>query len=142
MYRIEKIDEDKFKVIGAKEFTLTREVQLARELQSLDVEKTIRLAEVLADRGETIENTKLRITRQEGNKTIVDESNLEAIKKALEKPIMLEIIDKVLKRQIGRTMEEFIADLEITEDEAERFGQEFIITLTNGFKEDTPRKQN
>lgn len=141
MYKFERINDDKFKVIGTgKEFEFTRVVEIAKELQSMDIKKTIKLIEFLAERGETIETTKLRVQRQEGNKTIIDESNLEAIKKEFEKPIMTEIIDNILKKQINRNMEQFISELGVEINEAATFGRDFVFALVNGVSEDTPRK--
>ena len=105
----------------------------------MDLKKTVKLIEFLADRGETIETTKLRIERKNGNETIIDESNLEAIKKTFEQPIMSEILDNVLKNQIGLTMAELITEIKLDKSEAERFGTELGSALIYGIKEETPR---
>lgn len=140
MYRIERIDDDNFKIIGKKEFVFTRIVEYAKDLQSIDVKKTQMLIDYLAERGETIDNTKLRITRQEGNKVIVDESNLNAIKKAFEPVIYMQIIDNIVKKQIGISFSELVTELEIEAEEAGNFGKDFLEALINGVKEDTPRE--
>lgn len=143
MYKFERIDEDKFKIVGKdKEYTFTRVVELAKELQSIDLKKTIKLIEFLAERGETLETTKLRVTRQEGNKTIVDESNLEAIKKAFEPEITMEIINNITQKQTGLKMQDIISELGIEINEAEQFGRDYIKALSSGVTEETPRKQD
>lgn len=142
MYKFVRINDDEFKLIGAKEFTFTRTVDLAKKLQSTDIRKTEKLIEYLAARGETIGNTKLRIERKEGNKTYIDESNLEAIKKAYEQEVTIEIIDDIVKAQIGIGFEQLLMELKIEKDEGEQFGKDFFTALANGVEEDTPRIEN
>lgn len=142
MYKFVRINEDEFKIIGAKEFTFTRTVDLAKKLQSTDIRKTEKLIEYLAERGETIGNTKLRIERKEGNKTYIDESNLEAIKNAYEQEVTIEIIDDIVKAQIGIGFEQLLMELKIEKDEGEQFGKDFFTALANGVEEDTPRIEN
>ena len=142
MYKFIRINEDEFQIIGAKTFTFTRTVDLARRLQSTDIRKTEKLIEYLAERGETIGNTKLRIERKEGNKTYIDESNLEAIKKAYEQEVTIEIIDDIVKAQIGIGFEQLLMELKIEKDEGEQFGKDFFTALANGVEEDTPRIEN
>lgn len=140
MYKIERINDDQFRVIGAKEFTFTRTIGLAKELQSVELRITEKLINYLAERGETIANTKLRVERRENGKLIVDESNLEALKKAFEQPVTLEIINEVIKKQIDLDMDQFLIELKLDKEEAEQFGREFILALSNGVKENTPRE--
>ena len=142
MYKFIRINEDEFQIIGAKTFTFTRTVDLAKKLQSTDIRKTEKLIEYLAERGETIGNTKLRIERKEGNKTYIDESNLEAIKKAYEQEVTIEIIDDIVKAQIGIGFEQLLMELKIEKDEGEQFGKDFFTALANGVEEDTPRIEN
>ena len=142
MYKFIRINEDKFQIVGAKTFTFTRTVDLARRLQSTDIKKTEKLIEYLAERGETIGNTKLRIERKEGNKTYIDESNLEAIKKAYEQEVTIEIIDDIVKAQIGIGFEQLLMELKIEKDEGEQFGKDFFTALANGVEENTPRNEN
>lgn len=142
MYKFIRINEDEFQIVGAKTFTFTRTIDLARRLQSTDIKKTEKLIEYLAERGETIGNTKLRIERKEGNKTYIDESNLEAIKKAYEQEVTIEIIDDIVKAQIGIGFEQLLMELKIEKDEGEQFGKDFFTALANGVEEDTPRIEN
>ena len=96
MYKFEKINEDTYKLItDTKEFTFTRTVDIARELQSVDMYTTFYVAQFLAERGETLDNTRLRVERHEGNKTIVDESGLEAVKKEARNLAYYDIINKL-----------------------------------------------
>lgn len=142
MYKFIRINEDEFQIVGAKTFTFTRTIDLARRLQSTDIKKTEKLIEYLAARGETIGNTKLRIERKEGNKTYIDESNLEAIKKAYEPEIIMDIINDIVKAQIGIGFEQLLIELKIEKGEGEQFGKDFFSALANGVEEDTPRVEN
>lgn len=142
MYKFIRINEDEFQIVGAKTFTFTRTIDLARRLQSTDIKKTEKLIEYLAARGETIGNTKLRIERKEGNKTYIDESNLEAIKNAYEQEIIMEIINDIVRSQIGIDVEKLVTELKLTKEEAEQFGKDFFTALANGVEENTPRNEN
>lgn len=141
MYRFEKISEDTYKLIGNKEFTFTRTIDLAKTLQSLDMETTIILADILAERGETFENTKLKIERKEGNKTIVDESNFDRVKEQARNIAMYNILDKIFKKLFGLGYLELITQIGLDTNnlpEIEKFVTDLTNVLVNGIKEQTP----
>lgn len=141
MYRFEKISEDTYKLIGNKEFTFTRTIDLAKTLQSLDMETTIILADILAERGETFENTKLKIERKEGNKTIVDESNFDRVKEQARNIAMYNILDKIFKKLFGLGYLELITQVGLDTNnlpEIEKFVTDLTNVLVNGIKEQTP----
>ena len=141
MYRFEKISEDTYKLIGNKEFTFTRTIDLAKTLQSLDMETTIILADILAERGETFENTKLKIERKEGNKTIVDESNFDRVKEQARNIAMYNILDKIFKKLFGLGYLELITQVGLDINnlpEIEKFVTDLTNVLVNGIKEQTP----
>ena len=59
MYKFEKISEDEYKLItDKKEYTINRNIDLVKEMQSVDLYSTMIVADFLAERGETYENTK------------------------------------------------------------------------------------
>ena len=144
MYKFEKINEDTYKlIVGDKEFIFTRTVDLAKELQSLDMYTTFYVAEFLADRGETLDNTKLRVERVENGKTIVDESNLEALKNQARNLAYYDIINKIFKKTFNKGYMELLNDIGINlnnEKEVGDFVGELTKILTNGLIDNTPRK--
>lgn len=143
MYQFKKINDDKYKLItDNSEYEINRTVDLAREIQSVDVRATTIVADLLAERGETYGNTKLVITRQEGNKTIVDESNLKELEKSAHNQAYFEVLDSIFKKTIKlsyiNTMQEIGAK---TEEDVNKFISEFANLIVHGI-DDTPRNEN
>lgn len=146
MYKFEKINEDEYKLTGnGKEFTFTRTVDIVKEVQSIDLRATINVAEILAERGETYENTKLRITRNEGNKTIVDESNLRALESTARIQALNEVLDKVYRKIFNMAPLELVKEIgiDITDKESiAKFSENFTKILLNGMSDNTPRGED
>ncbi len=146
MYKFEKINDDTYKLItDTKEFTFTRTVDIARELQSVDMYTTFYVAQFLAERGETLDNTSLRVERKEGNQTIVDESGLEAIKKEARNLAYYDIINKLFKKIFGKGYMEQLTDIGINltdTDTVSKFVGDLTRILTNGLDDNTPSVNN
>lgn len=143
MYQFKKMNEDKYKLItDNNEYEINRTVDLAREIQSVDLRATTIVADLLTERGETYENTKLRITRQEGNKTFVDESNLKRLEKSAQSQAYYEVLDSIFKKTIKlsyiNTMKEIKAT---TEEDVSKFIKDFTTVIINGI-DDTPSSQD
>lgn len=146
MYKFEKVNEDTCKLITEnKEFVFTRDVQLAKELQSVDLETSIILAEKLAERGETIDNTKLRFEIKKGNQTIVDESNLNMVKEECRKLASLKVLDRIFNLIFGLSYAEILNEAKVDytkEEEVSLFTSKLAEIITKGMQEDTPREQS
>lgn len=146
MYKFEKVNEDTYKLItDEKEFIFTRTVDLAKELQKVDLYTTSYLADMLAARGETFENTTLKVERIEGNKIIVDESNFNMMKQEARKLANYDVMNLVFKKIFRKDYIEMLMDLKIDlEDlnEVEKFVTELTQILVNGMKENSPRVNN
>ena len=145
MYQFKKINEDEYILISKdKQFPFKRTVDMAKEMQSVDMLATLKVAETLAERGETYENTKLRIERKEGNKTIIDESNLRALEKKANAIVLNDVLNSIYRKLFNKSILELLKELEIDENEEEV--KEFSSTLTKillyGLEEDTPRNEN
>ena len=144
MYQFKKINDDEYKLIsGDKEFTFTRTVDVVRKLQSIDMVATVKVVDILAERGETYENTKLRIERKEGNQTIVDESNLRRIETEARKQASIEVVSDLIEKIFGRKLTDLILELGmVDEKDGENFITDIMNILLNGLPEDTPRGEN
>jgi hypothetical protein len=146
MYKFEKINEDTYKLTtDTKEFTFTRTVDIARELQSVDMYTTFYVAQFLAERGETLDNTSLRVERHEGNKTIVDESGLEAVKKEARNLAYYDIINKLFNKIFGKGYMELLTEIGIdlnNQDAVGKFVGELTRILTAGLDDNTPSVNN
>lgn len=146
MYSFEKINEDTYKLkTESKEFTFTRTVDLAKELQKVDLYTTSYLADILEERGETFENTKLKVERSENGKIIVDETNFNTLKESCRSMAWYDVLDRVFKKTIGLGYIEILQETGIglkNLEEIEKFCSEFSSILVNGMQDNTPREQN
>lgn len=142
MYQITKINEDTYKLEGnGKEYQFTRTVDLMAMFQSIDLKTTIRLADVLSERGETLDTTKLRVERTNGNETTIDESNLNMIRDSIKAQVTSEIIADIFKKAIGKDILTIIQELNIANEDIEPFTQALTKVLLNG-QDDTPRGED
>lgn len=142
MYKFEKLNEDTYKlIINDKEYTFTRTINLAKELQSVDLETTLVLADMLAERGETFENTKLKVERQEGNKTIIDETNFNLVKQEAAKIAYYNILERIFKKIFHVGYMDLIIETGLTKvEDITKFVSELTEVLINGIKDNTPRE--
>lgn len=142
MYQITKINEDTYKLEGnGKEYQFTRTVDLMAMFQSIDLKTTIKLADVLAERGETLDTTKLRVERTNGNETTIDESNLNMIRDSIKAQVTSEIIADIFKKAIGKDILTIIQELNIANEDIEPFTQALTKVLLSG-QDDTPRGED
>ena len=54
----------------------------------------------------------------------------------------MEIINDIVRSQIGIDVEELIKELKLDTNEAGQFGKDFFMALANGVEENTPRNEN
>lgn len=146
MYKFEKINEDTYKLItDEKEFTFTRTVDLAKELQKLDLYTTSYLVDMLAERGETIDNTKLRIEKKVDGKIIVDESNLNFLKQKAKDLAFMDILDKITKKIFGIDFITTLSTINVDETDTkgiENFTADLGTILVKGMSDNSPRGEN
>lgn len=144
MYQFQKINEDTYKLIAnGKEFTFTRTVDLIKEMQSIDMIATLKVADILAERGETYDNTKLRIQRQENGKTIIDESNLKRLEDKAHEIATQEVLSNIYKKIFGKSPIKLINEVGIDTNDIttiEKFSADITKVLINGLEEKTPIK--
>ncbi len=147
MYKFKKIDGDKFSLIyekdkEKKQIEFTRSVQMASRLQAIDSEARFKVMMELSRQGFTIDNNPFVIIKQEGNKTIRDESNLNYLIKnetqTMAGKIIIEIIEDTFKLSYDNLFKEIGIDPNDA-DEIMKFNQEFINIIKNGETSDTKR---
>ena len=145
MYKFEKISDDKYKLVtDSKEHLLIRNIDLTKEIQSVDLYSTMIVADFLAERGETYDNTKLRVTRKINDngtlKEIVDESNLKRLEEKARNQAYYEVLDRVFNKTCGVGYLDIIKECGITNNEGvEKFVKEFTEVITQGI-DDSPRQ--
>lgn len=149
MYKFEKISEDEYKLTTDKsEHRIIRDINVVKEAQSIDMYSTIIVADFLAERGETYDNTKLRVTRQINDngvvKEIVDESNLKRLEEQARNQAYYEVMNKIFKKTCNTGYIEIIQECGIDTNDlkgVEKFVTEFTEIITKGI-DDTPRQSN
>lgn len=145
MYKFEKISDDEYKLVtDSKEHLLIRNIDLTKEIQSVDLYSTMIVADFLAERGETYDNTKLRVTRKINDngtlKEIVDESNLKRLEEKARNQAYYEVLDRVFNKTCGVGYLDIIKECGITDNEGvEKFVKEFTEVITQGI-DDSPRQ--
>lgn len=146
MYKFEKINEDTYKLItDEKEFIFTRTVDLAKELQKVDLYATSYMADMLAARGETFENTTLKVERIEGNKTIVDETNFKKMEEKARNLANYDVISLIFKKIFGKDYLTMLTEAKIdinNLDEVNKFVGDIMQIVVNGMTEKSPRVDN
>lgn len=142
MYKFEKINEDTYKLVtDTEEITFNRVIDIVKELQSVDMYTTYYVAEFLAERGETLENTKLRVERKENGKTIVDDSNLKALEEKARNSAYYDILNRVFRKTLGKDYLGTLQLLNINSADVEgvrKFVEEFTNILVKGINDNTP----
>lgn len=147
MYQFKKMNEDKYILItDHNEYEINRTIDLAKEIQSVDLIATTIVAEFLAERGETYDNTKLRITRQEGNKTYVDESNLKRLETQARNQAYYDVMNKIFKKTTEKGYMDMLKEVGIDTnnpdlDKIGKFVSDFTDVIINGI-DDTPRGED
>lgn len=145
MYKFEKISDDEYKLVtDSKEHLLIRNIDLTKEIQSVDLYSTMIVADFLAERGETYDNTKLRVTRKINDngtlKEIVDESNLKRLEEKARNQAYYEVLDRVFNKTCGVGYLDIIKECGITDNKGvEKFVKEFTEVITQGI-DDSPRQ--
>ena len=146
MYQFKKINEDEYILVSNdKEFPFKRTVDIAKEMQSIDMLTTIKVADFLAERGETYDNTSLRVERKEGNQTIIDESNLRKLEEKANTLATDEVINKIYKKLFGKGAIALAKEVGIditNKKEVEKFSFDIAQVVTYGLDEDTPRNED
>lgn len=137
MYSFKKLDNnDEFLLLyNKKQIKFKRTVKTAQRLQSLDSEARFRVIQKISEMGYTIDNNPFIVEKQEGSKTIRDESNFNYLIEQEKQFAMAEIIADIVKDTIGMEFDSLILELGINptdEKEIVKFTSDFIYIIKNG----------
>lgn len=138
-YEFIKIDDDitqlkyKDKVIEIK-----KTVDLIRKMQSIPALAKTKMMIDLTKQG--ISSKDLVIVKKEGNKTFYDNSNLQEIEKAYNDQASIDLVNDICKEKCGLDLIELIQELDLDENETEKFSQELIGSLIGLEKDKFPSK--
>ena len=137
MYSFKKLDNnDEFILLyDQKQIKFKRTIKIAQRLQSLDSEARFKVIKKISEMGYTIDNNPFIVVKQEGSKTIRDESNFNYLIEQEKNIAMAEIVADIVQETLGISFEELIKELGINvndEKEIVKFTSEFMYIIKNG----------
>lgn len=136
MYKFKKIDKDTFELeYNGVTHTITNDLEKVVQLQQVDFEARVLLNKKLKEQNATLED--LQYERKEGNKTIVDDSQLQLLLEECKKEAIYNKLKKIIKDTTDLDLLQIAKEL--GEDEFQKFVSEFVINMS-GEGEKTPSK--
>lgn len=132
-YKFEKIDNDTTKLsYKNKEFKIKRDVDLTKKIQSLYLTARTKMMVDFAKQG--ITKKELVIERKENGKTYYDNSNIEELEKAYVGMASMDLYNEISQKYTSMELQELMEDIGLTEDEAEKFGEDFSKAIQGATK--------
>lgn len=141
MYKFSRIGEDEFQLeYKDRIIKFKRDVETAKRIQAIDSEAMMLALADLSKQGYTMANNPYIVTRKEGNKEIVDESNWNYIIDRKKEEASTLIIDELFVKCLNFHMNDLFYDMGInlntaTEEQLNtiaEFETEFILIMTQG----------
>lgn len=124
-YEFEKVDEDSTKLkYKDKEFVLTKDVRLIKEMQEINSKARKKMIYDLAKEGLTIKN--LTIETKKDGKTYFDNTNANELEQTYIQEATLELFGEIAKRFTNMDLTELILDIGLNDEkEVAKFAEEF-----------------
>lgn len=132
-YQFKKVDADTTELVYKdKSYTFKKDVDLLTKMESLQVRAKRKMVLDLAKEGLTEKD--LIVERREGNKTLVDKSNLLSLEKDYLDLVSNEILNEITTKYTNMTLPELLKDIEINISseglkEQEQFVYDLLIAL-------------
>lgn len=128
-YKFEKIDDDTTKLTYKdKEITITKDVDLIKRLQEINVRARKKMIMELAKEGLNIKN--LVIETKKDGKTYYDNSNVDELEQAYIQEQTIIVFDEIAKKYTGMELASLITDVGLNEEmEITKFSEEFTKAL-------------
>lgn len=127
-YEFIKKDEDitilKYK---GKEFEIKKDVELQREFQRINKNARVKMMLDLTKQG--ITSNDLIIIKKNGSKTYEDKSNLIQLEQSYIQEASLDLFQTLSNKYFNMSLENLIEDIELTEEESTKFGNDFAYAL-------------
>lgn len=139
MYKFSRIGEDEFQ-LEYKDRTIKfkRDVETAKRIQAIDSEAMMLALADLSKQGYTMANNPYIVTRKEGNKEIVDESNWNYIIDRKKEEASTLIIDELFVKCLNFHLVDLLIDMGIDINNEKdlkivtEFETDFILIMTQG----------
>lgn len=137
-YEFIKIDDDNVKLkYKSKEFNIKKDIDLLKRLGSIQQRAKIKMMTDLKKDGMTVGD--LEVERHEGNKTIIDKSNLLALEKDYLDIAATEILNEISLKYTNMDLLKLIEDIDLKEEESKDFVYNLLFALKG---EESPREKN
>ena len=127
-YSFNFIDDDTSELVYKdKKFTISKDVELQKEVQNINNKARILMRVDLAKSGLTGKD--LIIIKKEGNKTYEDKTNLIELENSYMQQASTELFETLSQRYFNMSLNDLILDIGLTMEEAEKFGSDFAHAL-------------
>lgn len=138
-YEFIKVDEDITKLkYKDKEFDIKKDIDLLSKLESIQQRAKIKMMKDLAKDGLTVKD--FEVERVEGNKKIIDKSNLIDMEKGYLDIVAMEILNEISNKYFSMTLLELTEDIGLGEDDTQNFTYDLLFAI-KGEKSPRVKKQ-
>lgn len=128
-YEIIKTSKDNYTLkYKDNEYSFKTDINLIKDMQGINKTARINMIKDLSKDGVSLSS--LTIEEKRDGKTYVDNSNKAELEEIYLGEAMSEFLDKLCLKMFEKTYTDLILDIELGEDEIEKFSTEFISALT------------
>lgn len=127
-YEFIKVDDDNITLkYKDKEFNIKKDIDLLKKLGSIQQKAKIKMMADLKKDGLTVSD--LEVERHEGNKTIIDKSNLTNLEKDYLDIVASEILNEITLKYTNKGLVEIFNDIGLNDDESVKFAYDLLFAL-------------
>ena len=127
-YEFIKVDDDNITLkYKGKEFNIKKDIDLLKRLGSIQQKAKIKMMADLKKDGLTVND--LEVERHEGNKTIIDKSNLTSLEKDYLDIVANEILNEITLKYTNMGLLDIFKDMDLTDNESEKFVYDLLFAL-------------
>ena len=128
-YEIVKNNKDNYTLkYKDQELSFKTDVGLIKEMQGINKKARLNMIKDLSKDG--ISMSSLTIEEKKDGKTYVDSSNKAELEELYLGEAMSEFLDDTCNKLFNKTFTDLIVEIELTEDEIEKFSIDFVSALT------------
>ena len=127
-YEFIKVDDDNITLkYKNKEFNIKKDIDLLKKLGSIQQKAKIKMMADLKKDGLTVSD--LEVERHEGNKTIIDKSNLTNLEKDYLDIVASEMLNEITLKYTNMGLVEIFNDIGLNDDESVKFAYDLLFAL-------------
>ena len=127
-YEFFKVDDDNITLkYKDKEFNIKKDIDLLKKLGSIQQKAKIKMMADLKKDGLTVSD--LEVERHEGNKTIIDKSNLTNLEKDYLDIVASEMLNEITLKYTNMGLVEIFNDIGLNDDESVKFAYDLLFAL-------------